>query len=73
MFEFTIWQIFGLAGSLASEKYFSKPCRLVHGMEEVTSLIQNHSFYSVFFNHVTISSCIEFLLRISPKNFPVYF
>ena len=24
--EFIIWQIFGLAGSLASEKYISKPC-----------------------------------------------
>ena len=73
MFEFTIWQILGLAGSLASEKYFSKPCRFVRGMEQVTLLIQNHSFYSVFFNHVTISSRTEFLLRISAKNFPVYF
>ena len=24
--EFTIWRILGLAGSLASKKYFSKPC-----------------------------------------------
>ena len=70
MSKFTIWRILGLAGSLTSEKYFSKPCGLVRGMEQVTSLIQNHSFYSVFFSHVTIDSYIEFLLRISSKNFP---
>ena len=73
MSEFTIWRRLGLAGSLASKKYFSKPCGLVCGMEQVTSIIQNRSFYSVFFNHVTVSNPIEFLLRISPKNFPVHF
>ena len=56
MSEFTIWQILGLAGSLASEKYISKPCGLARGMEQVSSIIQNCSFYSVFFSHVTISN-----------------
>ena len=41
-------EYWGLVGSLTSEKYFSKPCGLVRGMEQVTSLIQKHSFYTVF-------------------------
>ena len=49
MSEFTVQRILGLAGSLASEKYISKPCRLVRGMEQVTSIIQNRFFYSAFF------------------------
>ena len=52
MSEFTIQRILGLEGSLASEKYISKPCSLVRTMEQVISLIQNHSFYSVFFSHM---------------------
>ena len=46
-------RILELAGLLASEKYFSESRGLVRGMEQVTSLIQNHSIYSVFFSHVT--------------------
>ena len=49
MSEFTIQRILGLAASLTSGKYFSEPCRLVLGMEQVTSVIQNRFFYSVFF------------------------
>ena len=53
-----------LAGSLAIEKYFSKSCWLDHRMEQVTSLIQNHSIYSVL--------SVMWLLVISLSNFPFY-
>ena len=46
-YENYLCRVMWLAGSLTGEKYISKPCCLVRKMKQMTSLIQNHSIYSV--------------------------
>ena len=46
-YENCLCRVMWLAGSLTSKKYISKPCWLVRRMKQMTSLIQNHSIYSV--------------------------
>ena len=46
-YENCLCRVMWLAGSLTGEKYISKPCWLVRRMNQMISLIQNCSIYSV--------------------------